>query len=205
MLRNDEVLKALIAEKTAELAEPVVDFTTNYEPIYDTPQDIVNDAECRAAYLKAVRAIDEWMFMAMKVYCFGHDANSFDMLLQFPDGNRRYSLKMTVSGVVNCTSVRTFNTTIGILNYFMYKCITDIKDNPVQIFYKAINEQIHRAEILISLDQNKLDPNDTAPTESNLKECGISDPLEICRMAKGLKGIEQFFEEDCYAGEDLWL
>jgi hypothetical protein len=204
MLRNDEVLKAIIAEKTDELTKPVVDFI-NFEPIYNTPQDAIKDLECNAAYLKAVYAIDEWMLRAMKVYSLGHDINSLYMMLQFPDGNRKYALEASVNGVVIHQSAKTFNTTIGVLNYFMYRCITDIKDNPVKLFYKAMNEQIKEVQVKIALNQDKSDPNDTAPTESNLKECGINDPLGICRMARWLKGIEQFFEEDMYAGEDLWL
>ena len=102
-------------------------------------------------------------------------------------------LTLSVSGVVReGTSLPVVHTPIGDFNYFIYRCIVDIPDNPVMLFYKAMQEQIHRVHVLITLNPDGY--NDDLITPAILELCGIHDPLDICRLDSCLTHIDEFFD-----------
>ena len=186
-------LERIIAQKTADLAEPVRDFIDNCVCIYDTGVDDAHDFNCWVAYKKAIEAIDKWMSLVVGADLVEYTENMICASLELPDGKHEYYNELSVSGVVrDGTSLPVVHTPIGDFNYFIYRCIVDIPDNPVMLFYKAMQEQIHRVHVLITLDPDGY--NDDLITPAILELCGIHDPLDICRLDSCLTHIDEFFD-----------
>lgn len=190
-------LESIVAQETAKLAEPVRDFIDNYVPIYDTGADEVNDFHCLEAYQKATEALDKWMSLVTKIDAIEYNENQVYAALELPDGVHEYTGEVAVSGVLcNNNFMQILRTPIGSMNYFVYRCIVDIPDNPVMLFYKAMQEQIHRVHVLITLAPEGY--NDDLITKAILDVCGIHDPLDICRLDSCLAHIDEFFEAHGY-------
>lgn len=171
----------------------MLDFVDNSVVIYDTGVDAVLDEQIGNAYRQAVEAIDQWMRMLVAFDSIENDGNVFGVTLELPNGTHEYECKSSVSGVVrDGTSLPVVHTPIGDFNYFVYRCIVDIPDNPVMLFYKAMQEQIHRVHVLITLDPDGY--NDDLITPAILELCGIHDPLDICRLDSCLTHIDEFFD-----------
>ena len=189
----DAILNNFLLQETAKLSQPVLDFVDNSVVIYDTGVDAVLDEQIGNAYRQAVEAIDQWMRMLVAFDSIENDGNVFGVTLELPNGTHEYECKSSVSGVVrDGTSLPVVHTPIGDFNYFIYRCIVDIPDNPVMLFYKAMQEQIHRVHVLITLDPDGY--NDDLITPAILELCGIHDPLDICRLDSCLTHIDEFFD-----------
>lgn len=187
-------LESIVAQETAKLAKPVRDFIDNYVPIYDTGADEDHDFQCWRAYEKATEAIDKWMSLVIRVGAIEYDKNYGYAALELPDGIHEYSSEVCVSGVLfNNNSLGMVHTPIGDFDYFIYRCIVDIPDNPVMLFYKAMQEQIHRTHILIEMNPESGGMDDLI-TPTLLESCGICDSLNICRLDSCLTHIDEFFE-----------
>ena len=135
-------LERIIAQKTADLAEPVRDFIDNCVCIYDTGVDDAHDFNCWVAYKKAIEAIDKWMSLVVGADLVEYTENMICVSLELPDGKHEYYNELSVSGVVReGTSLPVVHTPIGDFNYFISRCIVDIPDNPVMLFYKAMQDR----------------------------------------------------------------
>lgn len=186
-------LESIVAQETAKLAEPVRDFIDNYVPIYDTDEDEVNDFHCWGAYTKAVEAVDKWMALVVCANLVEYTDRTAYASLELPDGKHEYYNELSVSGVdINSPFLPVIRTPIGEMNYFIYRCIVDIPDNPVVLFYKAMQEQIRRVHNLITLTPEGYD--DDLITPAILELCGIHDSLNICRLDSCLTHVDEFFD-----------
>ena len=185
-----QTLQQFLIEETAKLSRPVLDFVDNSIVTYDTGVDPVLDEKIRDAYMLAVEAIDSWMRMVVAFDAIENGADVYAISLELPDGTHMYQC---ISGV-DFTSGRlpVVHTPIGDMDYFIYRCIVDIKDNPVMLFYKAMQKQINRVHNLITLDPDGY--NDDLITPAILELCGIHDPLDICRLDSCLRHIDEFFD-----------
>lgn len=189
----DAILNNFLLQETAKLSQPVLDFVDNSVVIYDTGVDAVLDEQIGNAYRQAVEAIDQWMRMLVAFDSIENDGNVFGVTLELPNGTHEYECKSSVLGVVTDTkSLPMIHTPIGDVDYFIYRCIVDITENPVMLFYKAMQEQIHRVHVLITLDPDGY--NDDLITPAILELCGIHDPLDICRLDSCLTHIDEFFD-----------
>ena len=189
----DANLTNYLMQETAKLSQPVLDFVDNSIVTYDTGADPALDEQIRDAYRQAVLAIDQWMRMLVAFDAIENGGNVSGISLELPDGTHNYSCNSSVSGVVTYAySQPLVHTPIGDMDYFTYRCIVDIKDNPVMLFYKAMQEQIHRVHVLITLDPDGY--NDDLITPAILELCGIHDPLDICRLDSCLTHIDEFFD-----------
>lgn len=148
-----EGLQRILNAKTSDLVAIVRDFTENCVPVYDTGVDEDNEERCLDAYIKAVWAIDRWMNMIVAMDSIQHGGGDVSVSLKFPDGIHLYSCNTTrLSGVdTHEEALPTFETPIGEMDYMVYRCIVDNEDNPVMLFYKALQKHIHRMHILIML------------------------------------------------------
>lgn len=201
----DAILNNFLLQETAKLSQPVLDFVDNSVVIYDTGVDAVLDEQIGNAYRQAVEAIDQWMRMLVAFDSIENDGNVFGVTLELPNGTHEYECKSSVLGVVIDTySLPMVHTPIGDMDYFIYRCIVDIKDNPVMLFYKAMQKQIHRVHVLITLDPDGY--NDDLITSAILEMCGICDPLNVCRLDSCLTHIDEFFAahgfHEGYAGQE---
>lgn len=201
----DAILKKFLLQETAKLSQPVLDFVDNSVVIYDTGVDAVLDEQIGNAYRQAVEAIDQWMRMVVAFDVIENGGNVSGISLELPDGTHEYVCNSPVSGVVIDTySLPMVHTPIGDMDYFIYRCIVDIKDNPVMLFYKAMQKQIHRVHVLITLDPDGY--NDDLITSAILEMCGICDPLNVCRLDSCLTHIDEFFAahgfHEGYAGQE---
>lgn len=183
-------LQQFLIEETAKLSRPVLDFVDNSIVTYDTGVDPVLDEQIRDAYMLVVEAIDSWMRMVVAFDAVENGSDVYSISLELPDGMHMYQC---ISGV-DFTSSRlpVVHTPIGDLDYFCYRAIVDIKDNPVLLFYKAMQKQINRVHNLITLDPDGY--NDDLITSAILDLCGICDPLNVCRLDSCLTHIDEFFE-----------
>lgn len=189
----DAILNKFLLQETAKLSQPVLDFVDNSVVIYDTGVDAVLDEQIGNAYRQAVLAIDHWMRMLVAFDAIENGGNVSGISLELPDGTHNYSCNSSVSGVVTDTySQPLVHTPIGDMDYFTYRCIVDIKDNPVMLFYKAMQKQINRVHNLITLDPDGY--RDDLITPAILEMCGICDPLNVCRLDSCLTHIDEFFE-----------
>ena len=92
-------LERTIAQKTADLAEPVRDFVDNYVPNYDTGIDEANDYNCWVAYNKAIDAIDKWMSLVVGADLVEYTENMICVSLELPDGKHEYYNELSWSCV----------------------------------------------------------------------------------------------------------
>ena len=197
----DAILNKFLLQETAKLSQPVLDFVDNSVVIYDTGVDAVLDEQIGNAYRQAVSAIDQWMRMLVAFDAIENGGNVFGVTLELPDGTHEYVCHSSVLGVVTDTkSLPIIHTPIGDMDYFIYRCIVDIPDNPVMLFYKAMQEQLHRVHVLITLDPDGY--NDDLITPAILELCGIHDPLDICRLDSCLTHIDEFF--DAHGFHERW-
>lgn len=111
------------------------------------------------------------------------------------------------------------HTPIGTMDYFVYRCIVDIPNNPVQIFYRWVKEQCSLAHILIQLSPDGYVPeevrqkfdagesiinwdssdaegfSDDILNESILEMAGIQDPLNLHKLDTCVEHIEEFIKQ----------
>lgn len=201
----DAILNNFLLQETAKLSQPVLDFVDNSVVIYDTGVDAVLDEQIGNAYRQAVEAIDQWMRMLVAFDAIENGGNVSGISLELPDGTHEYVCNSSVSGVVTDTySLPLVRTPIGDLDYFCYRAIVDIPNNPVLLFYKAMQKQINRVHNLITLDPDGY--NDDLITPAILEMCGICDPLNVCRLDSCLTHIDEFFAahgfHEGYAGQE---
>lgn len=186
----NKILEQFLIEETAKLSRPVLDFVDNSIVTYDTGADPVLDEKIKDAYMLAVEAIDSWMRMVVAFDAVENGSDVYSISLELPDGMHMYQC---VSGVDYAPHrLPVVHTPIGDLDYFCYRAIVDIKDNPVMLFYKAIQKQIQRVHTLITLDPDGY--NDDLITSAILEMCGICDPLNVCRLDSCLTHIDDFFD-----------
>ena len=211
-------LEAHLRAKTAELSQQLQEIIGDIVPIYNTGADMTMDTALMDAYRHTTSIVDSWCKLVLQMEMLEYENNSAHLSLRMPDCEHHIHADCGVSGVVinkvNCTYM---HTPIGTMDYFAYRCIVDIPNNPVQIFYRWVKEQCFLAHILIQLSPDGFVPeevrqkfdagetlinwdssdaegfSDDILNESILEMAGISDPLNLCSLDTCVQHIEKFF------------
>ena len=211
-------LESFLYDKTAELSQELQEIIDSIVPIYNTGADAVMDASLGDAFGHISFIIDDWMKLVLMMEMLEYGKDSADAYLIMPFDTVEYRVEYNVSGVVSANnSLSQFSTPIGKMDYFVYRCICDITNNPVQLFYRWIKEQCKLAHTLIQLSPDGFVPQevrdrfeagesfinwdsseaegfeDDILNDSILDLAGISDPLNLCSLDTCVSHIDEFF------------
>ena len=213
-------LESFLYDKTAELSQQLQEIIGDIVPIYNTGADMAMDTALMDAYRHITSIVDSWCKLVLQMELLEYGNNSAHLSLRMPDCEHHIHADCGVSGVVinkvNCTYM---HTPIGTMDYFVYRCIVDIPNNPVQIFYRWVKEQCSLAHVLIQLSPDGYVPeevrqkfdggesiinwdssdaegfSDDILNESILEMAGIQDPLNLHKLDTCVQHIEEFFEQ----------
>lgn len=213
-------LEGFLRDKTAELSQQLQEIIGDIVPIYNTGTDIAMDNALMDAYRHITSIVDSWCKLVLQMELLEYDNISADVSLLMPDDMHNICVECAFSGVVtNNYHFYNIHTPIGDMDYFVYRCIVDIPNNPVQIFYRWVKEQCSLAHVLIQLSpdgyvpeevRQKFDAGDSIIdwdgsdaegfsddilNESILEMAGIQDPLNLCSLDTCVEHIEEFFEQ----------
>lgn len=213
-------LEGFLRDKTAELSQQLQEFIGDIVPIYNTGADMTMDTALMDAYRHITSIVDSWCKLVLQMELLEYDNISADVSLLMPDNMHNICVECGFSGVVvNNYHFYNIHTPIGDMDYFVYRCIVDIPNNPVQIFYRWVKEQCTLAHVLIQLSPDGYVPeevrqkfdagesiidwdgsdaegfSDDILNESILEMAGIQDPLNLCSLDTCVQHIEEFFEQ----------
>lgn len=213
-------LEGFLRDKTAELSQQMQEIIGDIVPIYNTGTDIAMDNALMDAYRHITSIVDSWCKLVLQMELLEYDNISADVSLLMPDDMHNICVECAFSGVVtNNYHFYNIHTPIGDMDYFVYRCIVDIPNNPVQIFYRWVKEQCSLAHILIQLSPDGYVPeevrqkfdagesiinwdssdaegfSDDILNESILEMAGIQDPLNLHKLDTCVQHIEEFFEQ----------
>lgn len=211
-------LEGFLQNKTAELSQEMQGIIGDIVPIYNTGADIAMDTALMDAYRHISSIVDSWCKLVLQMELLEYDNISANVSLVMPDDMHNICVECGFSGVVvNNYHFYNIHTPIGDMDYFVYRCIVDIPNNPVQIFYRWVKEQCSLAHILIQLSPDGYVPeevrqkfdtgesiinwdssdaegfSDDILNESILELAGISDPLNLCSLDTCVFHIDEFF------------
>lgn len=213
-------LEGFLRDKTAELSQQMQEIIGDIVPIYNTGTDIAMDNALMDAYRHITSIVDSWCKLVLQMELLEYDNISADVSLLMPDDMHNICVECAFSGVVtNNYHFYNIHTPIGDMDYLVYRCIVDIPNNPVQIFYRWVKEQCTLAHVLIQLSPDGYVPeevrqkfdagesiidwdgsdaegfSDDILNESILEMAGIQDPLNLCSLDTCVQHIEEFFEQ----------
>lgn len=211
-------LEGFLRDKTAEYSAEMQEIIGGIVPVYNSGADAVMDASLEDAFGHISFIIDDWMKLVLQMELMENGKDSADAYLIMPFDTVEYRVEYNVSGVVSANNSNSqFNTPIGKMDYFVYRCICDIAGNPVQIFYKWVKQQCDLAHILISLSPEGYVPQevrdrfeagetvinwdgseaegfpDDILNDAILDLAGVSDPLNLCSLDTCVSHIDEFF------------
>lgn len=213
-------LELFLYDKTAELSQQMQEIIGDIVPIYNTGVDIARDTVLMDAYRHIISIVDSWCRLVLQMELLEYDNISADVSLVVPYESHNVFVECNILGVVaNDYHFYNIHTPIGDMDYFVYRCIVDIPNNPVQIFYRWVKEQCSLAHVLIQLSPDGFVPEevrqkfdagetlinwDSSEAEgfsddilnaSILEMAGIQDPLNLCSLDTCVQHIEEFFEQ----------
>ena len=213
-------LEAHLRAKTAELSQQLQEIIGDIVPIYNTGADMTMDTALMDAYRHITSIVDSWCKLVLQMELLEYDNISADVSLLMPDDMHNICVECAFSGVVtNNYHFYNIHTPIGDMDYLVYRCIVDIPNNPVQIFYRWVKEQCSLAHILIQLSPDGYVPeevrqkfdagesiinwdgsdaegfSDDILNESILEMAGIQDPLNLHKLDACVEHIQEFFEQ----------
>lgn len=213
-------LESFLYDKTAELSQQMQEIIGDIVPIYNTGVDIAMDTVLMDAYRHIISIVDSWCRLVLQMELLEYDNISADVSLVVPYDSHNVFVECNILGVVtNDYHFYNIHTPIGDMDYFVYRCIVDIPNNPVQIFYRWVKEQCSLAHVLIQLSPDGFVPEevrqkfDAGETLINwdsseaegfsddilnagiLEMAGIQDPLNLCSLDTCVQHIEEFFEQ----------
>lgn len=213
-------LESFLYDKTAELSQQLQEIIGDIVPIYNTGIDIAMDTVLMDAYRHIISIVDSWCKLVLQMELLEYDNSSADVSLVTPYDLHNICVECTLSGVVtNNYHFYIIHTPIGDMDYFVYRCIVDIPNNPVQIFYRWVKDQCSLAHVLIQLSPDGFVPeevrqkfdagesiinwdgsdaegfSDDILNASILEMAGIQDSLNLCSLDTCVEHIEEFFEQ----------
>lgn len=213
-------LEGFLRDKTAELSQQLQEIIGDIVPIYNTGADEAMNASLKDAYRNITSIVDSWCKLVLQMEMLEYGNNSAHLSLRMPDCEHHIHADCGVSGVVvNKVNCAFMHTPIGTMDYFVYRCIVDIPNNPVQILYRWIKEQCSLTHALIQLSPDGYVPEevrqkfdagesiinwdgsdaegfaDDILNDAILELAGISDPLNLCSLDTCVEHIEEFFEQ----------
>lgn len=213
-------LESFLYDKTAELSQQLQEIIGDIVPIYNTGADMAMDTALMDAYRHITSIVDSWCKLVLQMELLEYDNISADVSLLMPDNTHNICVECGFSGVVvNSYHFYNIHTPIGDMDYFVYRCIVDIPNNPVQILYRWVKEQCSLAHVLIQLSPDGFVPeevrqkfdagesiidwdgsdaegfSDDILNASILEMAGIQDPLNLCSLDTCVQHIEEFFEQ----------
>ncbi|MFW5670524.1 MAG: hypothetical protein ACOCM4_15085 [Acetivibrio ethanolgignens] len=213
-------LEGFLRDKTAELSQQMQEIIGDIVPIYNTGTDIAMDTALMDAYRHITSIVDSWCKLVLQMELLEYDNISADVSLLMPDDMHNICVECAFSGVVtNNYHFYNIHTPIGDMDYFVYRCIVDIPNNPVQIFYRWVKEQCFLAHILIQLSPDGFVPeevrqkfdagesiinwdgsdaegfSDDILNASILEMAGIQDPLNLCSLDTCVQHLGEFFKQ----------
>lgn len=211
-------LESFLYDKTAEYSAEMQEIIGGIVPVYNTGADEAMNASLRDAYRHISSKVDTWLKIVLQLEMLEYGNNSAHVSFIMPDYSHNIYVDSGVSGVDSkYPNLAFMHTPIGTMDYFVYRCICDIADNPVQIFYKWVKQQCDLAHILISLSPEGYVPQevrdrfeagetvinwdgadaegfpDDILNEGILDLAGISDPLNLCSLDTCVSHIDEFF------------
>lgn len=213
-------LESFLYDKTAELSQQLQEIIGDIVPVYNTGADEAMNASLRDAYRHITSIVDSWCKLILQMEMLEYGNNSAHVSFIMPDYSHNIYVDSGVSGVDSkYPNLAFMHTPIGTMDYFVYRCIVDIPNNPVQIFYRWVKEQCFLAHVLIQLSPDGFVPeevrqkfdagetlinwdgsdaegfSDDILNESILEMAGIQDPLNLHKLDTCVQHIEEFFEQ----------
>ena len=211
-------LEGFLQNKTAELSQKLQEIIGDIVPIYNTGADEAMNASLEDAYRHITSIVDSWCKLVLQMEMLEYGNNSAHVSFIMPDYSHNIYVDSGVSGVDSkYPNLAFMHTPIGTMDYFAYRCIVDIPNNPVQIFYRWVKEQCSLAHVLIQLSPDGYVPeevrqkfdagesiinwdgsdaegfSDDILNEGILDLAGISDPLNLCSLDTCVSHIDEFF------------
>lgn len=166
---------------------------------YEGLPDAENDARVWENYKKAVEACRIWMQAVLAVEAAEDKRSdiSAEAALFLPDRLLEVSISTTglpFDGASNADTAELLITPIGRMNYFTYRAILDVPDNPVKVLYRYFQDMLHYMHIVLTMPIHA-DGQDDLLNKSILKYEGIVDVLGVHRYDSLWYNVEEFFSD----------
>ena len=215
----NKMLEAHLRAQSAVLSQQMQEKINDIVPVYNTGVDEVMDESIKDAYTHIRSAVDSFMKLVLQMELQEYGTETAYATLIMPFGVEDYYISTSFSGVVDSEKLPDkLYSPIGKMDYFVYRCICDIPNNPVQIFYRWVKQQCDLAHILITLSPEGYVPQeirdrfdageglinwddseaegfaDDILNDSILSLAGINDPLNLCRLDTCVSHIDEFFD-----------
>lgn len=212
-------LEAYLRAKTTEISARMQKSIDAIVPVYNTNPNVEVDEAIVNEFNHIVFAIYDWMRLVLNMELLEYDKDYVRATLILPYYTTEYSVEYNVSGEKVGDDVdNQFSTPIGKIDYFVYRAICDIPNNPVQVFYKWVKQQCELAHILISLSPEGYVPQevrdrfnagetvinwdgsdaegfpDDILNDAILELAGVHDPLNLCSLDSCVSHIDEFFD-----------
>lgn len=222
-------LEVFLRAKTTELSARMQKSIDAIVPVYNTSPEEKADEAIVNEFSHIIFNIYDWMRIVLNMEVLEYDRDYASATLILPHYITEYSVGYNVSGESADNDVdNQFSTPIGKMDYFVYRCICDIPNNPVQVFYKWIKNNCDLAHILISLSPEGFVPQevrdrfkagetvinwdgseaegfpDDILNDAILELAGVHDPLNLCSLDSCVSHIDEFFDSyGFHEGRDI--
>ena len=202
MLFSDlnQSLRAYLIELGADTAAVVRQFTDGSAiAVYEHPQNLDNDRRVMESYERAIEACRTWLRGVLAVeFMEGADSiASVECALSLPDRLLGVSLRdgePPFGGEDDIHYREMLVTPIASrIDYFTYRAIIEIRENPVQLLYRYFRDLIHQMHHIIELPP--FNEADRLLNRSLLADLGIVDVLGISRYDCFWYDVDRFLDD----------
>lgn len=200
-MKNSQYLKvmSIIEERTPEVNEAMKSFVSECVLIYAKKEEGFSetDENIVVSYQQALDNLTRWLKMVQSADVFYNQGEWTSTTLLLP-----HCCSVSVSANIAFEGVERgenfvlndnlFETPIGTMSDFTYRCITEIADNPVKMFYSFLSIEVRKAHLIIA---DRLgEERDGILNDKLLKEAGLYDVLGISKLDTCVRNIEDFFK-----------
>lgn len=199
MIQVSDNLKKYLADKAEEYCKVVADFTHELAVYEDVEAKVAIDDKVWETYDKALDAVEEWLKLVLHAELMdSHDTiSAVSVNLRLPSREICVSIAEDSANIPLGCNYGTYyepevlETPIGTMDYYTYRCLLDLPQNPVRMLYEHLNlcdRNLHNILTMYDMDEKVL-------CSDILEGCGVQDPLRIHAMDSLLNGVDHFFSE----------
>ncbi|MBO5031680.1 MAG: hypothetical protein J6D08_07315 [Lachnospiraceae bacterium] len=206
MFTEVQLLSYLITlgAETASTVKELTDGTVL--AVYEGTPSAENNARVMENYEKALEACRVWLRAVLGVEAIdNHKADiSAEVTLFLPDRLLEasiYTSELPFGGENKSIHTEKLTTPIGIMDYFTYRAILEVPNNPVQLLYRYFQDLIHQMHNITSMPFH-CDGQDDLLNKYIVEDEGISDVLGVHQYDSLWYNIDEFLS-DRFSGNEV--
>ncbi len=219
MLFYHQQLQSALRAESRELSQPVRKFAGT-EAVYAGEEDGLLDAQCWEAYLDALDAVRRWLRIASLLDLSESLRTETHTLLYLPGEDLQVDVCVeaevcmpvrNVPGVLfpaqgagsevmrrqwerpacfHRGSYEGISTPIGRMDSFLYRCLVEVRENPVSLIYRHFARLLEKTRGMLRAQGAP----DGVMEEGLLADYGIHDVIGVYRLDSSLAGVDRFLD-----------